>query len=121
MVVGLIGTFEAEGGQRTMAEDESADALLRYWAAVKEAEVTIAPFFTDGSCPRPSNVPSSPMLSTRSAWLKMRISPPSRPRAMPSRNQFGAPSNTENHVPRAKVGRIHGADFCLTRRTASEP
>ena len=51
MVVGLIGTFESEGGQRTMAEDESADALLRYWAAVKEAEVTIAPFFTDGSCP----------------------------------------------------------------------
>jgi hypothetical protein len=51
MVVGLIGTFESEGGQRTMAEDESADALLRYWAAVKEAEATIAPFFTDGSSP----------------------------------------------------------------------
>jgi hypothetical protein len=51
MVVGLIGTFEAEGGQRTMAEDECADALRRYWAAVKEAEATIAPFFTDGSSP----------------------------------------------------------------------
>jgi hypothetical protein len=48
MVVGLIGTFEVEGRQRTMAEDECAGALRRYWAAVKEAEATIAPFLSDG-------------------------------------------------------------------------
>lgn len=51
MVVGMIGTFEAEGRQRAMAEDECADALRRYWAAVKEAEATIAPFLIDGLSP----------------------------------------------------------------------
>ena len=51
MVVGLIGTFEAERRQRTMAEDQCADALRRYWAAVKEAEATIAPFLSEGSSP----------------------------------------------------------------------
>lgn len=42
-------TFETEGRDRTMSEEEYADALLRYWAAVKEAEQTITPFFADGS------------------------------------------------------------------------
>ena len=51
MVVGLIGIFEAERRQGTMAEDECADALRRYWAAVKEAEATIAPFLSDGLSP----------------------------------------------------------------------
>jgi hypothetical protein len=51
MVVGLIGTFEAERRQRTMAEDECADALRRYWAAVKVAEATIAPFLSGRSSP----------------------------------------------------------------------
>jgi hypothetical protein len=32
-----------------MSEDDYADALLHYWAAVKEAERTIAPFFLDGA------------------------------------------------------------------------
>jgi hypothetical protein len=47
MVVNQRGSFEIEGW-RGMAEDEYADALLAYWAAVKEAEKTIAPFFDDG-------------------------------------------------------------------------
>jgi hypothetical protein len=51
MVVGLIGTFEVERRQRTMAEDECADALRRYRAAVKEAEATIAPLLSDGLSP----------------------------------------------------------------------
>jgi hypothetical protein len=34
-----------------MAEDECADALRRYWTAVKEAEATIAPFLSAGSSP----------------------------------------------------------------------
>jgi hypothetical protein len=48
-VVNQTGTFETKGRYWTMAEDEYGDALLRYWAAVKEAEQTIAPFFTQGS------------------------------------------------------------------------
>jgi hypothetical protein len=48
-VVNHTGTFETEGRYGKMAEDEYADALLRYWTAVKEAEQTIAPFFTQGS------------------------------------------------------------------------
>jgi hypothetical protein len=49
MVMNHTDTFEPGGRYGTMAEDEYADALLRYWAAVKEAEQTIAPFFTQGS------------------------------------------------------------------------
>jgi hypothetical protein len=48
MVVYPTGTFEIKE-RRSMAEDDYADALLHYWAAVKEAERTIAPFFHDGS------------------------------------------------------------------------
>ena len=49
MVIDQMDTFEAEGRGKTMAEDAYADALLRYWAAVKEAEGTIAPFFSRGT------------------------------------------------------------------------
>jgi hypothetical protein len=49
VVVNQTGTFEIEGRYGTLAEDEYADALLRYWAAVKEAEQTIAPFFRQGA------------------------------------------------------------------------
>ena len=48
-MVNHTDTFETGGRYGTMGEDEYADALLRYWAAVKEAEQTIAPFFTQGS------------------------------------------------------------------------
>ena len=48
MVVYHTGTFETKG-RRSKAEDDYADALLQYWAAVKEAEGTIAPFFHDQS------------------------------------------------------------------------
>lgn len=48
-MVNQTGTFEIEGRYGKMAEDEYAEALLRYWAAVKEAEQTIAPFFSQGS------------------------------------------------------------------------
>ena len=48
-MVNQTGTFETVGRHETLAEDEYADALRRYWAAVKEAEQTIAPFFVEGS------------------------------------------------------------------------
>jgi hypothetical protein len=52
MSVYQTGTFEIMG-RRSMSDDDYADALLRYWATVREGERTVAPFFDDG-------VPHSP-------------------------------------------------------------
>ncbi len=42
-------TFDGRQENAPTDEDVYADALLHYWAAVKDAERTIAPFFGDGT------------------------------------------------------------------------
>jgi hypothetical protein len=49
MVVYGIDIFKAKRQERSMAEDEYADALLQYWTAVKAAEEKIAPYFSEGT------------------------------------------------------------------------
>jgi hypothetical protein len=41
-------TFGGTNKHASSGEAVYADALLHYWSAVKDAERTIAPFFTDG-------------------------------------------------------------------------
>ena len=74
----------------------------RYWAAVKRAEATIAPFLERAASDAPGSTSAIIAAADQSVWLKMHISPPSRPQAMPCPSRCGGPSNTEHRSPRGE-------------------